>query len=160
MKRTGFLSMKSVCKSFVVLAVITPVLGVGISPAATLFVSNNGSDSTMCGPSANPCRSIGQAIHNAGAGDIIIVGPGLYGDVDRSNFSGAGDEQGPNTSCNCMINLDKDVTVLSRDGATATILDAADTTLDAVAISASGASFGATKKGFTITDADGNGVVI
>jgi nitrous oxidase accessory protein NosD len=59
-----------------------------------------------------------------------------------------------------MINLNKALTILSRDGATATVLDAGGNTLDAVAISANGVTLGGAKKGFTITDADGNGVTI
>ncbi len=136
------------------------VLGGGTSRAATLFVSNQGVDSSSCGGPGTPCRSIGQAIHNAGNGDLIIVGPGLYGNLDHSGFTGPGDENGPNTGCNCMVSVDKDVTIVSRDGATATILDANGATLDAVAISASGATFGGVRKGFTVTDADGNGMLI
>ncbi|HVM60714.1 MAG TPA: right-handed parallel beta-helix repeat-containing protein [Verrucomicrobiae bacterium] len=131
-----------------------------VRAGTTLFVANNGSDSTTCGSATSPCRSVSQAIHNAGNGDIIIVGSGVYGDVDQSGFSGLGDEAGPNTSCNCMINIDKDVTIVSRDGASATILDAAGNGIDGVAISASGATLGGLKKGFTVIGAGGNGVTI
>ena len=47
--------------------------------AATRYVSNNGSDGPshcLCGGQANPCRSISCAVHNAAAGDKVVVNPG------------------------------------------------------------------------------------
>ena len=47
--------------------------------SATLQVSNTVMDAPGCG-GTSPCRSIGQAVANAAAGDKIVVGPGLYSD--------------------------------------------------------------------------------
>jgi len=136
------------------------VAAVGTVWAANLYVANDGVDSTTCGSVTNPCRSISKAIYNAGNGDTIIVGPGWYGDVDHSGFAGPGDEAGPNTACNCMIDVDKELTIISSDGASETILDASDSGGDGVLISSSGATLGASKRGFTIIGASGNGVTI
>ncbi len=46
--------------------------------ATTLDVSPAGTDGPSCGPTPNPCRSIGQAITNAVAGDTIAVAAGTY----------------------------------------------------------------------------------
>jgi hypothetical protein len=130
------------------------VLGVLAGPALarTLYVGNNGVDSGSCGsPSSAACRSISQAIANASAGDKIVVGPGLYGDIDGDGaFTTAGDEAAEvDTGCDCLIEVDKAVTITSRDGATATSLDAGGTTVDRfVYISASNAVFGNKSKGF------------
>src|SRR5712675_2239866 len=87
--------------------------------ANTLFVANNGVDSPTCGGSGSPCRSISKAIFNAGTGDTIVVGPGVYGDLNQNgDFSDAGDESGPLGSCNCLVELNKPLTISSRDGAT------------------------------------------
>src|SRR6516162_9238145 len=53
-----------------------------LAHGATLYVANNGLDGPSCGTKASPCRSITQGIANAAAGDTIIVGPGLYGDLN------------------------------------------------------------------------------
>src|SRR5262245_17312598 len=93
--------------------------------AATLAVASTGVDSATCGGAANPCRSISRAIANAAAGDTIVVGPGRYGDLNLDgNFSDPGDEAAQiGTGCSCMINVDKPLTIVSRDGASPTVLD-------------------------------------
>src|SRR5947199_310942 len=48
------------------------------SGGTTFNVSTSGSDSNSCGPVASPCKTIGQAIANAAAGDTVSVGPGTY----------------------------------------------------------------------------------
>lgn len=66
----------------------------GIVAKASLVVANNGTDSSSCGSSVSPCRSISQAIENASSGETIWVGPGIYGDLSGDgNF----DAPGPNT---------------------------------------------------------------
>src|SRR5258706_5326104 len=94
--------------------------------AATKFVANNGIDSSVCGTTAaTACRSISQAIANAADGDVIVVGPGRYGDLnDDGVFGDPGEEFFPGP-CGCMIQVNKSVTIISRDGAASTILDAA-----------------------------------
>jgi parallel beta-helix repeat protein len=124
--------------------------------ANTLYVANNGADSLTCGTTSGPCRSISQAIHNAGAGDVVLVGSGTYGDIDfNGTFTSPGDESGPQTPCGCVINIDKPITVLSRKGADVTIINGAYQGLTTVLISANGATFGGAKRGFTVTGGDG-----
>lgn len=137
-------------------------IGLSSSQATTLLVANNGTDSPTCGVPGNPCRSISRAIQNAGAGNTIIVGPGVYGDLNRNgDFTDAGDESAEiGTGCNCIVKVDKPLTILSRDGATVTIIDAGGNTADVVTILADGVTFGKLKKGFTLLDAGGNGLTI
>lgn len=127
-----------------------------VRAANTLYVANNGVDSLTCGAVGSPCRSISQAIHNAGAGDTVIVGPGRYGDVDyNGNFADTGDEAGPLGACNCIVHIDKPITLLSRSGADTTFIDGGFYGLTTVLIEASGAIFGGPKHGFTVTGGDG-----
>src|SRR5205085_4849389 len=91
----------------------------------TLTVSNHGVDSSTCGAATDPCRSISQAIINAPTGAQIVVGPGRYGDLNGDGiFGGDGEEKGTPASCLCMLNIDKRVTLISRDGPLQTVIDA------------------------------------
>jgi hypothetical protein len=121
-----------------------------MSNAATkLTVSNYGTDSLTCGSADSPCRSISQAIQNAGSGDTIIVGPGRYGSLNNDGaFTNPGDEHPSNTGG--MVDVSKAVTIVSRDGADVTLIDAGTNLLSCVTIEASGAVFGAKAKGFTL----------
>ena len=125
--------------------------------AQSLNVANNGLDSFTCGDEDNPCRSISQAIANASAGDTIIVGPGRYGDLNGNGTFGEEGEEDAQVGfgCFCMINLNKQVTLVSRDGAFTTVLDAGGALVNPVSISASGVVFGQPKRGFLITGAGG-----
>src|SRR5262247_2574920 len=60
----------------------------GIVWADKLSVANNGIDSTTCGSSGAPCRSISQAIAHASEGDTVVVGPGRYGDLNGNRILG------------------------------------------------------------------------
>lgn len=99
-------------------------------PAETgkLHVENHGVDSPTCGDKKAPCRSISQAIDNAAPNDGIVVGPGRYGDLDGDgSFAGIGEEQAEaGGGCFCMIKVDKPLSIESRDGANATVLDAVE----------------------------------
>lgn len=65
----------------------------GDAAAATLHVPNHGEDTPECGTRRQPCRSISAAIAHASEGDRIVVGPGLYGDVNGDgDFNDPGDE--------------------------------------------------------------------
>src|SRR5688572_9397647 len=102
------------------IAIATPAVA-----ARTLYVANNGTDDGLCGAKEAPCRSISRAIANASPGDKLVVGPGRYGDLDGdTNFSDPGDETGPSQACSCLVLVDKPLTILSRDGAAATVIDA------------------------------------
>lgn len=128
--------------------------------AVRRYVANNGVDGPACGTLAAPCRSISQAIANANARDTISVGPGRYGDLnDNGTFGEAGEETAP-PACNCMIDVDKKLTILSRDGALSTILDPNGANLDAVVrIDADGTVFGRSKTGFMLMGVN-NGIFV
>jgi hypothetical protein len=134
--------------------------------AAKLLVASTGVDSGTCGGTTSPCRSITQAILNATAGDTIEVGPGRYGDIDRDgNFGEDGEEPvEQDTGCDCMIFVDKELILVSRDGAAATLIDAAPALVTAVLITgadATGTVFGQKGKGFSVTgSSDAPGVTI
>ncbi len=125
----------------------------GAASAVTLNVANNGEDSDGCGAEGSPCRSISRAIANAAHGDTIIVGPGRYGDLDGDGaFGGTGEETAP-AECGCMIDVNKQVTLQSRDGAGVTVLDAGGANVDVVRITVA-AVFGGREKGFSLTRGD------
>lgn len=56
------------------------LFGTSAAYGATTFYVNSatGTDSTTCGDSTSPCRTIGQAIDNASDGDTIQVAAGTY----------------------------------------------------------------------------------
>jgi hypothetical protein len=136
-----------------------------------LYVATNGVDNADCGPEGLlPCRSISRAIAHASAGDEIIVGPGVYGDINRYGLvdpSGDSGEETPVsvTPVQCpfqsavnlaMIHVDKPLTIVSRDGAGSTIIDAGGQFPEnyiAVNIAADGVVFGKRGKGFTVRNA-------
>jgi hypothetical protein len=122
------------------------VLVIGSSTAAqavaTLYVANNGVDLAACGSTAQPCRSVNQAILLASDGDKIVVGPGRYTPT----------EEGTPGGCTCMINVNKRLTITSRDGASITVLDAQAISIDVVAITANNVVFGKKKKGFSLVN--------
>ena len=166
----------SVHRSFVACAIAISLTGLVLieaSPAEAgsgkLYVASNGTDNTDCGPAdKSPCRSISRAIAHASAGDQIIVGPGLYGDINRDALvdpSGDSGEENrvmvPLVECPlvgvstnwALIHVDKTLTIVSRDGAGATVIDAGGQFFEnyiGVNIAADGVVFGKRGKGFTI----------
>ncbi|HKC49588.1 MAG TPA: right-handed parallel beta-helix repeat-containing protein [Myxococcota bacterium] len=136
-----------------------------VALGATLFSASQGVDAPSCGPAKSPCRSISQAIANAAAGDTIIVGPGYYGDLDGDGvFGETGEETAEiGSGCDCVVKIDKRLGVRSRDGATATVIDAAGLVISAVSILGSGAasaSLGGANAGFTLRGGQGAGVIV
>lgn len=124
--------------------------------ANTLYVANNGMDSSTCGNRDTPCRSISQAIAHASPGNTIEVGPGRYGDLNKNGtFGESGEEFAQGYG---MINVDKPVTLISSDGPQMTVLDAAGASLSVVFITANGAVFGQLNHGFLIIGAKANGL--
>jgi hypothetical protein len=120
--------------------------------AATVLVAPNGVDSGSCGRKGDPCLTITRAIANAGIDDTVLVAPGRYGDVNGNlAISGPGEETPNVNGCGCVLEIGKRVTVVSRDGAAATIIDGGKADLHTVRLSADGAVFGKKNKGFTIT---------
>lgn len=133
--------------------------------ATTRFVAQQGVDSGTCGASSAPCRSISQAVANAVDGDTIVVGPGYYGDLNGDDdFADPGEEAAETGGgCDCAVKIDKRVTVKSRDGAAATVIDGANQVVSTVSLfgaGASGASLGGAQSGFTVRGGQGAGVFV
>jgi hypothetical protein len=134
--------------------------------ASTIYVSNAGADSGACGSKTEPCRSITRGIANAEVGGTVIVGPGIYGDVDRDGTPGEAGEETAGV-CDeygnpCLLAIDKAVKVTSSGGAFATIISARSVTsvVATVGVSAAGATFGAVGKGFTVVPPGTSGVAV
>jgi hypothetical protein len=153
------------------IAAVVLLAGAGKAQALStkLYVANTGTDNADCGPADKlPCRSISRAIAHASAGDQIIVGPGFYGDINQDDIvdpNGDSGEGAPvtvtmgTTSHPAMININKQLTIVSRDGAGATVIDAGSEDIGVVA-AAEGVVFGKTGKGFTVRNAQYGGVYI
>jgi hypothetical protein len=130
--------------------------------ATTVYVANHGTDSTFCGffviggftcgAKESPCRSISCAVREAAAGDKIIVGPGRYGDLNRDGaLNDDGDEFG-SSGCDCMLSVNKSVSLLSSHGAAVTVIDATSVNVAKnVLLILDGGEFGSPGKGFTVT---------
>jgi hypothetical protein len=108
--------------------------------AAKRVVATNGADSGSCGSVPAPCLTINQAIANASPGDTVEVGPGRYGGLAAGC---------PGFGGNCVVWLDKAVTLVSRDGASSTIIDATGANTG-IYLDTSGAVLGSKSKGFTV----------
>src|SRR5215510_8685166 len=108
--------------------------------AGTLHVATNGVDAVDCGAATTPCRGINRAIANAMAGDRIVVGPGVY----YNEVIGALD-------CDCMLAVNKPVTLESSEGAAVTVIDGRDTTFARAVLINTDAEFGRPGRGFTVT---------
>lgn len=121
--------------------------------AETFYVTTAAVDSISCGAKSDPCRSISQAIKNAEQGDHIIVGPGTYGDINNDgDFDDDGEETAQlGSGCNCMVLINKPLTITSIVGARSTIISANGANIDVIKIVADNVAFGETRHGFTIT---------
>ena len=143
--------MRSIGLITVVLAVLVSGGLVSSAQALTLNVASNGVDTGTCGAAATPCRTIGQAVDRAVEGDRILVGPGVYGDLDQDGVLGeSGEETAGDPACSCMLQITKRLTLESTHGAAMTIIRGL-TSLTAVSLEVSGIVFGARDRGFTIT---------
>ena len=142
-----------------------------VASAATRYVTDSGTDSPSCGADlATACRSITQAIKLANAGDTVLVGPGRYGDLNRSGVLGdmPGEETG-SPGCGCAVSINKPVIVISSKGAAVTVVDSRTVYLvQNVLLITNGGEFGRPGKGFTVTETrhigykanNGHGIVI
>jgi hypothetical protein len=136
-----------------------------LAPAATWHVADTGVDNGGCGlTTATACRSIQQAIDLANPGDVVSVGPGRYGDLNRNGIPGEAGEERGSPGCGCMLSLNKAVAVISTAGAAATVIDArtVDYPTNVLLITVGG-EFGRPGKGFTVTGTGfrgGSGVVL
>jgi hypothetical protein len=123
--------------------------------AASVYVAANGADSGSCGAKDAPCRSISQGIANSAVGGSVVVGPGRYGDLDDDGVLGETGEEPVPGACaigdDCLIHVNKQVTVTSQAGAFATVIDPGPILVEGnVYITAPGAVFGGVNRGFTI----------
>ena len=145
-------------------ALLLVALAASAARAATLYVANDGVDDPACGSKKSPCRSISQAVNTRAAdGDSVVVGPGVYGDLNGNGTPGdaPGEEIG---GFGCMLVIARRVALTSSSGAAATIIDGRFDALSCnVGIGADGTQFGKPGKGFTVTNtasATGSGIVI
>jgi hypothetical protein len=155
--------MKYLSFTLAVACLVAPAAFANGAAGNTLYVANDAQDSGACGGFTAPCRSISQAIVNARAGDTIVVRPGRYGD---RNFDGAmpdyvGEESGTsNPVSQGAVRIDKRLTIVSSDGAEATIIDAFGAASAAVEIAADGVRFGEKNAGFTLAGGSSFGLVM
>jgi hypothetical protein len=126
-------------------------------PEPPYFIVNvgpDGVDSPTCGATADgiaKCRSIGQGIRNAKSGGTVNVFPGVYGDLNNNGVIGEPGEESGGPDCNCMIHVDKPVSILSKYGADSVLIEASTTDLTAIRIDASDVDIGYRDRGFTIS---------
>ena len=101
---------KTIC-----LSVIGFLLAAAAFAGGKLTVSNYGTDSLTCGPPDNPCRSISQAIENAGDrfAAVIIEDVKLLADGDGSGKGGRHGEAGAGER-NCARHIQLIVAVQTR----------------------------------------------
>ncbi|MCW2975342.1 MAG: hypothetical protein JWM06_623 [Actinomycetia bacterium] len=70
--------MAAAAVALVLFAASTAAARTAVDPSTGVFsVSPSGSDSNSCSAAA-PCKTIGRAVAQAGAGSMIVVGPGTY----------------------------------------------------------------------------------
>src|SRR5262245_40797810 len=152
MRKPFILSRARIIQIIVVFVVL--VCGAPAFAQVTHFVGDTGSDSPTCGLLATtPCRSISQAIELAAEDDIIRVGPGRYGDLNRKGVIGEPGEETGSPTCACVLAIEKRVIVMSSNGAAVTMIDGREVVANrTVVISAAGAQFGQAGKGFTVTE--------
>jgi hypothetical protein len=133
-------------RSFALLLLLT--LTASAAGAATRFAANDGVDTATCGSKAAPCRSISRAIAHASPGDTVLVGPGYYGNLDGDEVLGEDGEEGQVASCSCAVHVDRRISLLSRDGAAATVIDGVEASV--IIVDAPGSEIGRRNAGFTI----------
>jgi hypothetical protein len=144
------------------LALVLGLIATAASAQSRVFhVKNFGVDGPDCGGEFTPCRSISQGIRTASTGDTVLVGPGLYGDLNRNGITGETGEEGPPQCC-CLVFISKSMTVLSERGAAHTTIDARNLPLTAVCTTEFGspAVFGYAEQGFTVLAGEGDGIAL
>lgn len=145
------------------IALAAALLGASPSHGLTIYVANNGRESTFCGlqvingftcgAKETPCRSIQCAIREADPGDTIIVGPGRYGDLNKDGDQTDEGEEFGSSGCSCLLSVNKAVTIVSSHGAASTVIDAHSMDVARnVLLLLNGGEFGRPGKGFTVTN--------
>lgn len=137
-------------------AVLAAFVGVAsrLALGATVQVAANGSDSFGCGSSASPCRTISQAIANANPGDTVLVGPGVYGDVNADGDLADPGEENSGVAGKTIV-VSKNLVLVSRDGAGSTVIRTVASST-ALSIEASDVALGKKGRGFTVRGASGS----
>jgi hypothetical protein len=139
-------------------ALLLLTLTASAAGAATRYAANDGTDTATCGAKATPCRSISRAIAHASPGDTVLVGPGLYGNLDGDEGLGEDGEEGQAPSCNCAVHVDRRISLLSRDGAAATVIDGVAPAV--ISVAAPGSEIGRRNAGFTIRTTSFVGIAV
>jgi hypothetical protein len=139
------------------LALLLLAFAAAPAAAATQYASNDGGDSEGCGSKVNPCRSISRAIAHASPGDTVLVGPGRYGNLDGDTELGEDGEEGQVAECSCAVYVDRRISLRSRDGAAATVIEGGLEAL-AIRVDAAGSEIGRRNAGFTIFAKTGGGI--
>ena len=140
---------------------LVSVLLCAAAGAAKLRVENYGVDGPSCGTQQAPCRSISRGVANAAEGDTILVGPGFYGDVDGDGTLGEGGEEGPAAAtCECLVLVDKRVSIRSTGGAAATLLLHPSQPFRAFRMTAGGSEVGRRNAGFSIVGPGGTALLL
>lgn len=132
-----------------------------LARGAVIRVAMDGVDADGCGTKKAPCRTITRGIAVAAPGDRVVVGPGVYGDVDQDGVLGPGEESG-SPGCGCVLSLNKPVLLESSHGPALTRIEGTVVDVNTnVLVITQGGSFGKRGKGFSVTSsAQGNGIVI
>jgi hypothetical protein len=118
------------------------------APAGRIHIANDGVDADGCGTRTAPCRTIGRGMSLAAAGDTILVGPGVYGDVNRDGDTGGDDEERP--AAGSSLRIAKPLKILSTHGAASTTIVGFDDIVTTLEIDSDGVTFGSPRQGFTI----------
>jgi hypothetical protein len=135
----------------VILSFAVLMLSAEPAQAGKLYAANNGVDSADCGEKSNPCRSISHTVTRGSSGDQIVVGPGVYGDINNDgDLEDDGEENALGTD-EAMISISSAIKLFSRDGAKSTVIRGVSTKSFAVYLKSSEVLLGKNKRGFTIT---------
>ena len=126
--------------------------------ARRIHVANDGLDADSCGSRRAPCRTIGRAQALAAAGDTILVGPGIYGDVNRDGIAMGDEEERPVQGAS--LRLEKSVKILSTHGAASTTIAGFDDIPATIEIDSDGVTLGNPRHGFTIIAGHFDGVTV
>jgi hypothetical protein len=111
-------------------------------------VANLGSDAGSCGRRSSPCRTITRAMSLARDGDTVLVGPGIYGDLNHDlDLSDPGEEGTPESEP-CVICVRKRLAIHAAEGPLVTVINGV-LRPSVVTIFADGVTFGGIDKGFT-----------
>lgn len=142
-----------------ILLILTPAVPQG--HAGVVHVEKWGQDSTYCGSAKDPCATIGRAIENADPGNTVLVGPGIYGDINGDgDFEDSGEESSRCGLTDSVVCVNKaNLRLESTMGAVHTVIDGGGSIEAGVCLAGNRVSFGKKGRGFTVRYAK-RGVVL